>query len=374
MAPRAKAPAQANTLDGTFGQPIKQYAGQVQVTRAVKVKAPGKHFTGLTGSEAQQEYWAEAVEYKERHAFDRHVKAWGAAHTGPGIRFICESDALDDPEHRGFWTTLGLWNRWRHETYKDNRQEELQYLDELAPVLEPEDAAPAAAKNKADGPEIRTHFTAVREGTHTVGGTGKMAGQTVKAVWFACNKPGCARGVGKPIKQVGTATGEHFGHLDVCQPALALRLRAQSSHSPVRMGEDGEMYSIYTFDELLPHHIRYVIKCFRGFDHFYETRADNGLLEYIQGFDKRASLPHQQTCLQILEVRALPHLPHPPVPKPCTVRPRWLTPACTFSSVFIYNKPTNSNALGLDSPAGWSGPGGVAHHKAPLRPHLPCLR
>ena len=107
------------------------------------------------------------------------------------------------------------------------------------------------------------------------------------------------------------------------------------------------MYSIYTFDELLPHHIRYVIKCFRGFDHFYETRADNGLLEYIQGFDKRASLPHQQTCLQILEVRALPHLPHPPVPKPCTVRPRWLTPACTFSSVFIYNKPTNSNALDL---------------------------
>ena len=29
-----------------FGDPIKQYPGQVQVTRAVKVLAPGKHFNG----------------------------------------------------------------------------------------------------------------------------------------------------------------------------------------------------------------------------------------------------------------------------------------------------------------------------------------
>ena len=41
------AAAQANTLVESFGQPIKQYPGQVQVTRAVKVKAPGKHFNGL---------------------------------------------------------------------------------------------------------------------------------------------------------------------------------------------------------------------------------------------------------------------------------------------------------------------------------------
>ena len=34
-------PAQNNTLDNTFGETIKQYGGPVQVTRAVKVKAPG---------------------------------------------------------------------------------------------------------------------------------------------------------------------------------------------------------------------------------------------------------------------------------------------------------------------------------------------
>ena len=42
---RGATTAQANTLESTFGVPIKQYPGQIQVTRAVKVKAPGKHFT-----------------------------------------------------------------------------------------------------------------------------------------------------------------------------------------------------------------------------------------------------------------------------------------------------------------------------------------
>ena len=35
-------------ISASFGAPIKQYPGQVQVTRAVKVKAPGKHFSGLS--------------------------------------------------------------------------------------------------------------------------------------------------------------------------------------------------------------------------------------------------------------------------------------------------------------------------------------
>ena len=28
------------------------------------------------------------------------------------------SDAIDDPDDRGFWVTLALWNKWRHETYR----------------------------------------------------------------------------------------------------------------------------------------------------------------------------------------------------------------------------------------------------------------
>ena len=69
-------------------------------------------------------------------------------------------------------------------------------------------------------------------------------------------------------------------------------------------------YILYTFKELLPHHILYVQKAFRGFDHFYETRADNGLLDFVQSYDKRAALPHQQTCEQILQVTLAP----PPYP------------------------------------------------------------
>ena len=111
---------QNTTLESLgVGEAIKQYPGQIQVTRAVKVKAPGKHFT--TTCEAQRPLLTTGrrrrMEYKERYGFELHAKAWGTAHTGPGIRFICDSDAVDDPDHKGFWATLALWNRWRHNTY-----------------------------------------------------------------------------------------------------------------------------------------------------------------------------------------------------------------------------------------------------------------
>lgn len=59
-------------------------------------RLPGKHsvFPHLTGAEQNASYTGTAVEFTERHTFTRHGKAWGAAHTGPGIRFICDSDAI----------------------------------------------------------------------------------------------------------------------------------------------------------------------------------------------------------------------------------------------------------------------------------------
>ena len=68
------------------------------------------------------DYEGEAVEFQERRDFRQHV-AWGAAHKGPGIRFVCTSDAVDDPDNKGFWAPLNLFNRRRHETYKDNRHQ-----------------------------------------------------------------------------------------------------------------------------------------------------------------------------------------------------------------------------------------------------------
>ena len=56
----------------------------------------------------------------------------GAQRPGHHIRFVCNSDAVEDPDNRGFWTPLQLFNRWRHNTYKDDREAEMQYLDAAA--------------------------------------------------------------------------------------------------------------------------------------------------------------------------------------------------------------------------------------------------
>ena len=76
------------SMEAHFGKPIKQYAGQQQVDRAVVVSVPGKHFPFLSAAQQKLSYDGTAVEYRERYAFEKHAKAWGGAHSGPGIRFI----------------------------------------------------------------------------------------------------------------------------------------------------------------------------------------------------------------------------------------------------------------------------------------------
>ena len=71
-----------------FAEVIKKHPGQQQVDRAVVVKVPGKHFPALQPAEQAAFYDGQAVEYTERHKFLAHHKAWGAAHTGPGMRTL----------------------------------------------------------------------------------------------------------------------------------------------------------------------------------------------------------------------------------------------------------------------------------------------
>ena len=279
---------------------IKQHAGPVTAQRRVKVNVPGRFFSGLQPAEQKESYAGEAVEYTERHKFEAHSKGWGAAHSGPGIRFLCVSDAVDDPDNKGFWSTLTLFNRWRHDTYKTNRDAELQYLDALPNIL----PVPTDAAVEKHEPLVKSFFTLDHIGVHTVGGTGKMAGKQLASYFYLCNKEGCLHShASKAIKQVGTGTGRLFGHLDACQPAAATKIRGLSKHSSVDIDADtGEEYELHTFQELLPHHARFVEKAFRGFDHFNETRADNGLLEWVRGYERRASLPARETCIKLLEV------------------------------------------------------------------------
>ena len=156
-------PTSTPQITAAFGEPIKQYAGQVQVLRAVKVECPGRHFPGLSANEQKLDYWVTAMEFRDRYVFQRHNKAWGAAHTGPGIRFVSDSDAIDDPDHKGFWTTLSLWNRWRDQTYQSDREAEKQYLDELTAA--PAARAPAAEQQAPAGAPIKEHFTLHSTGT-----------------------------------------------------------------------------------------------------------------------------------------------------------------------------------------------------------------
>ena len=90
---------------------IKQYPGAQTAARRVKAKIPGKFFPQLQPAEQKALYDGEAVEFRERYSFSKHAKGWGAAHNGPGIRVICMSDAIDDPDNNGFWTTLALFRR-----------------------------------------------------------------------------------------------------------------------------------------------------------------------------------------------------------------------------------------------------------------------
>ena len=71
-----------------FVQAIKQYPGQQQVTRRVRVMVPGKHFPQLQAAEKAVSYWGTAVEFQERRKFPRHLKAWGAEHTVRGQNLL----------------------------------------------------------------------------------------------------------------------------------------------------------------------------------------------------------------------------------------------------------------------------------------------
>ena len=90
-------PKVTQPITNVFGAPIKQYPGQSQVTRGVRVKAPDTHWTGLTRTEQQVHYWVCVMEFRERHS--SHAKTWGQAHTGPGMHFVSEDDAIEDSDN-----------------------------------------------------------------------------------------------------------------------------------------------------------------------------------------------------------------------------------------------------------------------------------
>lgn len=129
MPPRKPAPPCAGALAGHL---FRQHPGQQQVDLSVKVDIPGSWFSAgqlgsLTSAEKKDKYEGVAVEYDEKHVFAEEDKAKKKpAKIGKGIRFLCHSDAADDAEHTGFWMELAVWNRYRHDTYKDPSKDEVR--------------------------------------------------------------------------------------------------------------------------------------------------------------------------------------------------------------------------------------------------------
>ena len=158
---------------------IHQYAGQEQVDLAVIVDIPGSWFGAgadgaLGASERREKYPAQAVEFAQVHEFK---KPRAKSTKEPGVRFICTSDAQDDGNHEGFWMPLGQWNRYRHDTYKNNRQAELPFIRNKQTIAEP---AQSSAPAPAPAPEgIFAHFELMSTGKHMQQSRGSGAAKEV---------------------------------------------------------------------------------------------------------------------------------------------------------------------------------------------------
>jgi hypothetical protein len=123
----------SNAMD-RYVEVVKQYPGQEQVDLAVEIDVAGSWFGdgpmgALTTTERRKKYTAQAVEYSE-------VREFPGASKEKAIRFICGTDAADEPNSEGYWMKLSQWNRYRNDTFKDRREDELPFIRGQAPAAE----------------------------------------------------------------------------------------------------------------------------------------------------------------------------------------------------------------------------------------------
>jgi len=89
----------------------------------------------LTTTERREKYNAQAVEYSKVREFPGASR--GARKTKEKtIRFICLADAADKPNSDSYWMKLSQWNRYRNDTFKDQRDDELPFILAQAPATE----------------------------------------------------------------------------------------------------------------------------------------------------------------------------------------------------------------------------------------------
>ena len=137
-----------------FVEFVKQYPGPEQVDLCVEIEVPGSWFEGtLNATERSLKYKAQAVEYDDVREFPG-LTPKSCKTKEKAIRFLCIVDAAVDPNSEGYWMKMShQWNRFRHDTFKERRDEELPFIPKAAVATEVNAAANAAAPN---GPQIPT--------------------------------------------------------------------------------------------------------------------------------------------------------------------------------------------------------------------------
>ena len=131
--------------------------------------------------------------------------------------------------HAGFILPLDQWNRYRNDTYKDNRQAELIY------IRTPAAAAPAAAAQAApEGPArplIFSEFDFVNPGTHEKK-TRTASGTETKVEpyeYWRCKNTNGKCDHRDAFKVIQKGTGKLFSHLARCNPEAHQRISIGAS-------------------------------------------------------------------------------------------------------------------------------------------------
>ena len=241
-------------LMGNLVEIIKQYPAEEQVKLSVCVQVPGRFFPGLQPGERKENYLATAVGSHEAMSFAARPGFWPKQKC-PAIKCIFAGDAAESETPPEFWLPLSLWNRYRHDTYKGDRDAELRFLpeDQLGQL------APQPMETPAADP-MGDIFTLV--GTqdwtqkHKDGSTTATKKFTYRCKDARCNQWSCG--------EIGKSNSLRFRHLRKTphHQQEYVRIAVNAKHSKVQDDGNGGTYSLYSFEECLPHHIRYVIWCF----------------------------------------------------------------------------------------------------------------
>ncbi|KAK3256724.1 hypothetical protein CYMTET_34160 [Cymbomonas tetramitiformis] len=199
------------------------------------------------------------------------------------LRFQVVEDVAENPDHEGYWIRLDQWNRFRHDTYKDDRDAELPFIPDATRVSEAINTqASATVEPTAGRAPVYQHFVrACPDEKHTIA-SGDNKGKVVKVSLWKCTLCDSTR----IFKVFSGSTGGLFKHLKRTHKAEHQAARISSTHSKVRVEEDGSITELYTFEEALLHHVRYVEHVILDLQHFHTSRSKH-FRAYTAGLDKR---------------------------------------------------------------------------------------